>query len=75
MISNDYMVYLGKHDIESDLMMFSQAIRSKESIRWMKVIKDEMALMNGNQVWEFNLVHEADYKCKNDSFLIFKSWN
>lgn len=30
---------------------------------------------SGNQVWEFNLVHEADYKCKNDSFLIFKSWN
>ena len=56
MISNDYMVYLGKHDIESDLMMFSQAIRSKESIRWMKFIKDEMALMNGNQVWELVLL-------------------
>ena len=53
-ILNDYVVYLQEQNfdikIKDDPMMFSQAIRSVEFDNWLDAMKDEMALMQKNQI-------------------------
>ena len=53
-ISNDYMVHLHESNFDigtsKDLVLFSQAIKSVDSIKWMDGMKDEMKSMDQNKV-------------------------
>ena len=74
-ISDDYMVYLHESDFDigtsKDLISFSQAIKSVDSIKWMDTMKDEMKSMNQNKVWDLVKLPEG-YK-KVGSKWVFKA--
>ena len=72
-ISDDYMVYLREYDfdIRTDLVSFSQTIKSVDSIKWMDVMKDEMKSMDQNKVQDLIELPEG-YK-KVGSKWVFKT--
>ena len=50
------MVYLQELEndlgIDKDLVLFSQATRSENSIKWLDAMKEELKFMDHNGVWD-----------------------
>uniref|UniRef100_A0A2P2MWM4 Retrovirus-related Pol polyprotein from transposon TNT 1-94 n=1 Tax=Rhizophora mucronata TaxID=61149 RepID=A0A2P2MWM4_RHIMU len=55
-VSNDYVVYSLEHEselsIDKDPVSFQQAMKCNDSEKWFNVMKEEMKLMDVNQIWE-----------------------
>lgn len=56
-ISDDCAVFLQEREdgiglIEEDPFNFSQAMQSLNSLKWVDTLKDEMNLMDDNDVWD-----------------------
>ena len=55
-ISDEYVVYLQKSNFDigssRDPILFSQALESVDSTKWMNAMKDELKSMNQNEVWD-----------------------
>nr|CAN72650.1 hypothetical protein VITISV_040400 [Vitis vinifera] len=51
-----YIVYLQEHEfdmgLKDDLISFSQAKQSVDSLKWIEAMKDEMKSMKDNDVWD-----------------------
>ena len=51
-----YIVYLQEHEfdmgLKDDLISFSQAKQSVDSLKWIEAMKDEMKSMKENDVWD-----------------------
>ncbi|RVX20917.1 Retrovirus-related Pol polyprotein from transposon TNT 1-94 [Vitis vinifera] len=69
-ISNDYVVYLQKHEfdmgLEDDPISVSQVKQSFDSEKWIEAMKDEMKSIKDNGVWDLvelpECVKPIDYK-------------
>ena len=69
-IFNDYMIYLQEHEFnvtnETYPITFSKVVSSLNSLEWMSAMKDELASMQKNQVWNLIelLANSRPIECK-----------
>ena len=55
-ISSDYDIYLNECDygigLENDPSFYDQAIKGENSLIWLNAMKEELKLMEDNEVWD-----------------------